>query len=64
MLHTASPEQLTILRRVLDEHCYSANIPADSPLREDLATRILYLFSCGITDPEALKAELTEDRYV
>lgn len=64
MYHHATPEQSTMLRKALDAHCYEANIPADSSLREELATRILFLFSKGITEIESIKAQLREDRYM
>lgn len=64
MRHHATREQLAMLRKALDEHCYEANIPADSSLRKELETRILYLFSKGITELDGIKAQLREDRYM
>ncbi|MER9410317.1 hypothetical protein [Mesorhizobium sp. M0589] len=59
--HIADPDQLTILTKALDEHCQSLGIPSDSPERENLASRVISLFSRGTTTLDELKEALAKD---
>ncbi len=52
----ANPEQVAMMTRVLDAHCATYGIGADSPLRESVASRILYLFGAGVTDEKLFAA--------
>jgi hypothetical protein len=58
---TADPDQLSILTRALDEHCQAIGIPPDSVERQNLASRLLALFSDGVTNLEELKKALASD---
>lgn len=60
----ARPHQLAVLRQALDEHCAEAEIPSDSPLRNDVATRLMIYFNAGISGLDALKAALRTARFV
>ncbi len=60
----ALPSQLVMLRRALDEHCSDAKIAADSPLRDDIATRLMLFFQSGVSDLDELKAMLRADRIM
>ena len=53
------PDQLAMLATVLEEHCQSCGIPADSPDRENLAIRIMTLFMSGMTGLEDLERALS-----
>ncbi|QKC96785.1 hypothetical protein EB231_20405 [Mesorhizobium sp. NZP2298] len=57
--NTADPDQLSILTRALDEHCQTTGIPLDSPERENLASRVMALFSTGKTTLDELKSALS-----
>lgn len=59
---TADPKQLAMLKRVLEEHCVEAGIADGSMLKDGLAMRILYLFQNGVSNLEALKEALRQDR--
>ncbi|MFD1982593.1 hypothetical protein ACFSOZ_07860 [Mesorhizobium newzealandense] len=56
------PDQLAMLTTILEEHCQSHGIPADSLDRENLATRIMTLFTSGITRIDDLKQALSGNR--
>lgn len=55
-------DHLAMLKTILDEHCQSCGINADSPDREDIACRLLALFMSGLTEVEDLKLALTDRR--
>ncbi len=58
----ASPEQLALLRTVLNEHCIEFGIDANhSTMRDTIASRILSLFENGVNGLEELKLKLKED---
>ena len=57
----ASPEQLAVLRRALDEHCLEIGTE-DDLVRELIAARIIVLFSSGVSTLEGLKHALGQDR--
>ncbi len=53
---TANPEQLTLLRTALVEHCAEFGIDAsDVAMRDTIAERILCLFQNGARSLEELK---------
>ncbi|WP_095087811.1 hypothetical protein [Mesorhizobium sophorae] len=53
------PDQLAMLTTILEEHCQSCGIPADSLDRENLAARIVTLFMSGMTGLDDLKRALS-----
>ncbi|WP_149908465.1 hypothetical protein [Mesorhizobium sp. SARCC-RB16n] len=56
------PEQLAMLAGLLDEHCQASGIQLESPEHEILASRILTLFTGGMTAIDDLKQALTSTR--
>lgn len=59
---TADPTQLATMKQALEEHCLEFGIAIDSPLKVDLAGRILFLFQSGVTSLPALQDMLRQDR--
>ena len=58
----ATPKQLAMMAKVLDEHCAAHAIAVDSAAHETLARRILYLFSTGVSDAALLAALIAPKR--
>jgi hypothetical protein len=58
---TADSDQLATMTRALEDHCLRSGIPSGSPEHQDLASRVMFLFSSGITDLEELKKALASD---
>ncbi|MFD1986813.1 hypothetical protein ACFSOZ_30740 [Mesorhizobium newzealandense] len=56
-------DQLAMLKTILDEHCQSSGIEADSLDREGIASRLLALFMSGVTGIEDLKQALSDHRF-
>ncbi|MDX8526619.1 hypothetical protein RFM68_19135 [Mesorhizobium sp. MSK_1335] len=56
------PDELAMLTGILEEHCQSRGIAADSIDRDNLAVRLITLFASGITDIDDLKRALTRTR--
>jgi hypothetical protein len=59
---SATPEQLTTTAIVLDEHCAANAVPFDAPEREEVARRLMFLFSVGVSDAKQFAALLTQSR--
>jgi hypothetical protein len=53
----AEPEQLTILAKVLDDYCLEHGI-TDASGREQIGRVVMWLFNCGASSAEELKAGL------
>ncbi|MER9171224.1 hypothetical protein NKI12_28640 [Mesorhizobium australicum] len=53
------PGELAMLAKILEEHCQSHGIAEDSRDREDLANRIMSLFTSGMTGIDDLKQALS-----
>ncbi len=61
---TASPRQLSMLAKVLDDYCKRAGIPQDSQERELIAAAIIALYESGIANEEDLAAALSRQLLV
>lgn len=54
------PEQLTILRGVLDDVCRAAGIDPHAPEREDIAGLVMHFYGRGYRSADELRAALDE----
>lgn len=50
----ADPNQLSMMKKVLQDFCSEAQIAEDSPDREHIATSIIALYESGVEDEEEL----------
>ncbi|MER8477453.1 hypothetical protein NKG95_28300 [Mesorhizobium sp. M1423] len=57
----ATPAELSVLRKALDDCCRELGVADDSPVRERLAARIMSLFNEGALSAD-LKEALAADR--
>ena len=56
---TARPQDLAMMRQVLDEYCRDQKLAKGGLMREAIAERIMMLFETGVKDPVAIMAALT-----
>jgi hypothetical protein len=54
----AEPEQLAMLREVVDDHCREAGIDPASEERDEIARLVMSLFNNGASTAAELKAAL------
>lgn len=52
------PEDLAVLRQVLERACHAKQIPLDGPRAQELARELVDWHLFGITDPSELEAML------
>lgn len=55
-----NPDELALLRQILDEHCAENGVGTDDPEREHIAFRIMTLVNSGIAAGPELKRHLQE----
>lgn len=58
---TARPQDLAMMRRVLDEYCHDQKLAKTGLMREAIAERIVMLFESGVRDPAAIMTALTSN---
>ena len=52
----ADPKQLSILCKVLDEHCQRYGIGENSQVRQNIASKLLAFYDLGIVSEDGLVA--------
>jgi hypothetical protein len=52
------PEDLAVLRQVLERACHAKQIPLDGPRAQELARELVDWHLFGVTDPYELEAML------
>lgn len=57
---SADAQQLTTLRKILNDYCELAGVPGTHPARDQLGRRLMTLFGEGIDHPDEVKRELDD----